>query len=177
MIKALCGRQDGRPDLPDAGVDRASADQRRTRRRFIRSYQRHGRRLRGGQADRRVSRRGAGAGPEMSGYQLAVSMDIFRRTISRQFLNIHRRLRPACRCVTVLHCRPRITYFCRAIASWCRSSRARFPLYDRNPQIYVPNIFYAKPEDYVEGDANRSSGPRINRARSGCRWFRKPRDR
>ncbi len=25
-----------------------------------------------------------------------------------------------------------------------------FPLYDRNPQIYVPNIFYAKPEDYVK---------------------------
>jgi hypothetical protein len=24
-----------------------------------------------------------------------------------------------------------------------------FPLYDRNPQIFVPNIFFAKPEDYV----------------------------
>ncbi len=23
-----------------------------------------------------------------------------------------------------------------------------FPLYDRNPQTYVPNIFYAKPGDY-----------------------------
>ena len=23
-----------------------------------------------------------------------------------------------------------------------------FPLYDRNPQTYVPNIFLAKPEDY-----------------------------
>jgi predicted acyl esterase len=23
-----------------------------------------------------------------------------------------------------------------------------FPLYDRNPQSYVPNIFWAKPEDY-----------------------------
>jgi predicted acyl esterase len=23
-----------------------------------------------------------------------------------------------------------------------------FPLYDRNPQIFVPNIFYAKPENY-----------------------------
>ena len=23
-----------------------------------------------------------------------------------------------------------------------------FPLYDRNPQTYVPNIFFAKPEDY-----------------------------
>jgi predicted acyl esterase len=23
-----------------------------------------------------------------------------------------------------------------------------FPLYDRNPQTYVPNIFFAKPADY-----------------------------
>ncbi len=25
-----------------------------------------------------------------------------------------------------------------------------FPLYDRNPQTYVPNIIWAKPEDYVK---------------------------
>jgi predicted acyl esterase len=25
-----------------------------------------------------------------------------------------------------------------------------FPLYDRNPQTYVPNIFLAAPEDYVK---------------------------
>ena len=24
-----------------------------------------------------------------------------------------------------------------------------FPLYDRNPQTYVPNVAYAKPSDYV----------------------------
>jgi uncharacterized protein len=24
-----------------------------------------------------------------------------------------------------------------------------FPLYDRNPQTFVTNIFFAKPEDYV----------------------------
>ena len=24
-----------------------------------------------------------------------------------------------------------------------------FPLYDRNPQTFVPNIFFAKPADYV----------------------------
>jgi predicted acyl esterase len=23
-----------------------------------------------------------------------------------------------------------------------------FPLYDRNPQTFVPNIFFAKPEDF-----------------------------
>jgi predicted acyl esterase len=25
-----------------------------------------------------------------------------------------------------------------------------FPLYDRNPQKFVPNIFFARPEDYVK---------------------------
>lgn len=25
-----------------------------------------------------------------------------------------------------------------------------FPLYDRNPQRYVPNIFFAKPDDYIK---------------------------
>jgi predicted acyl esterase len=25
---------------------------------------------------------------------------------------------------------------------------AWFPLYDRNPQVFVPNIFFAQPQDY-----------------------------
>jgi predicted acyl esterase len=25
-----------------------------------------------------------------------------------------------------------------------------FPLYDRNPQTFVPNIFFAQPKDYVK---------------------------
>jgi predicted acyl esterase len=25
-----------------------------------------------------------------------------------------------------------------------------FPLYDRNPQTFVPNIFFAKPSEYVK---------------------------
>jgi uncharacterized protein len=25
-----------------------------------------------------------------------------------------------------------------------------FPLYDRNPQTFVPNVFWAKPENYVK---------------------------
>ena len=39
-----------------------------------------------------------------------------------------------------------------------------FPLYDRNPQTYVDNIFFAKPEDYkkatihvFDGAGNASS--------------------
>jgi hypothetical protein len=35
-----------------------------------------------------------------------------------------------------------------------------FPLYDRNPQTYVPNIFLARPEDYVKATQSifRSAG-------------------
>lgn len=35
-----------------------------------------------------------------------------------------------------------------------------FPLYDRNPQTYVRNIFFAKPPDYVKATQSvfRSAG-------------------
>jgi uncharacterized protein len=35
-----------------------------------------------------------------------------------------------------------------------------FPLYDRNPQTFVPNVFFAKPSDYVKATQRvyRSSG-------------------
>ncbi len=32
-----------------------------------------------------------------------------------------------------------------------------FPLYDRNPQTFVPNIFFAKPSDYVKATQRVSS--------------------
>jgi len=39
-----------------------------------------------------------------------------------------------------------------------------FPLYDRNPQTFVPNIFFARPQDYraatqtvLRGGANASA--------------------
>ena len=34
-----------------------------------------------------------------------------------------------------------LRYMVQVQSSW-------FPLYDRNPQTFVPNIFWAKPEDY-----------------------------
>ena len=47
-----------------------------------------------------------------------------------------------------------------------------FPLYDRNPQTYVPNIFFAKPADYVK--ATQTVFRSADRpARSGCRWWRR----
>jgi predicted acyl esterase len=34
-----------------------------------------------------------------------------------------------------------------------------FPLYDRNPQTFVPNIFTAKPEDYRKATQRIYTGP------------------
>ena len=34
-----------------------------------------------------------------------------------------------------------------------------FPLYDRNPQTFVPNIFWAKPQDYRKAEQRIYHGP------------------
>jgi len=34
-----------------------------------------------------------------------------------------------------------------------------FPLYDRNPQTYVPNILFAKPADYQKATVTIEHGP------------------
>jgi predicted acyl esterase len=35
---------------------------------------------------------------------------------------------------------------------------SQFPLYDRNPQTYVPNIFLAKPGDYKKATVSIQHG-------------------
>ena len=47
-----------------------------------------------------------------------------------------------------------------------------FPLYDRNPQTFVPNIFNAKAGRLPEGDAEHLSRRARRRARYCCRWCR-----
>jgi predicted acyl esterase len=44
-----------------------------------------------------------------------------------------------------------------------------FPLYDRNPQTYVPNIFFAKPEISRRPPSHWNTAP-MARARCCCRW-------
>jgi predicted acyl esterase len=46
-----------------------------------------------------------------------------------------------------------------------------FPLYDRNPQTFVPNIFWAKPGDYKKATQRVSIHP-IKQALLSCRWWR-----
>ncbi|MEI7035880.1 CocE/NonD family hydrolase [Fulvimonas yonginensis] len=87
--------------------------------------------------------------PELGGYQLAVSMDIFRGRYREGFdkpapLAANRPLDyrfalPAANHVFL----PGHRLMVQVQSSW-------FPLYNRNPQTYVPNIFWAKPGDYVK---------------------------
>jgi hypothetical protein len=87
--------------------------------------------------------------PEMGGYELAVSMDIFRGRYRESFANPspipagkpqrYRFVLPTTNHVFL----PGHRIMVQIQSSW-------FPLYDRNPQTYVSNIFFAKPEDYVK---------------------------
>ncbi len=84
---------------------------------------------------------------EMGGFQLAVSMDIFRGRYreSREnpkALTPNEPLSYKWELPTVNHVfLPGHRIMIQIQSSW-------FPLYDRNPQTFVPNIFWAKPGDY-----------------------------
>ncbi|MEP7186238.1 MAG: CocE/NonD family hydrolase, partial [Rhodanobacter sp.] len=87
------------------------------------------------------------ADPPMGGYEFPLSMDIFRGRYRTNFArpapiesdkpllytfalpNINYQLQPGHRLMVQIQ------------SSW-------FPHYDRNPQTYVDNIFFAKPDDY-----------------------------
>ena len=85
--------------------------------------------------------------PEMGGYQLMVSADIFRGRYRESFETakpieadkplLYRFALPTANHVLL----PGHRMMVQIQSSW-------FPLYDRNPQTFVPNIFWAKPGDY-----------------------------
>ena len=87
--------------------------------------------------------------PQLGGYQLGIAMDIFRGRYRTSFSE-PQALTPN----TPLLYRfdlPTANHVFRAghrIMVQVQSSW--FPLYDRNPQTYVKNIFFAKPADYVK---------------------------
>jgi putative CocE/NonD family hydrolase len=85
--------------------------------------------------------------PAMGGYQLMISADIFRgryresletpKAIAADKPLLYRFNLPTANHVFL----PGHHIMVQVQSSW-------FPLYDRNPQTFVPNIFWAKPEDY-----------------------------
>jgi len=89
------------------------------------------------------------AQPEMGGYQLMVSADIFRGRYRESFSTpkpipsgeplLYRFALPTANHVFL----PGHRIMIQVQSSW-------FPLYDRNPQTFVDSIFWAKPEDYCK---------------------------
>ncbi|MBS1853203.1 MAG: CocE/NonD family hydrolase [Acidobacteria bacterium] len=87
--------------------------------------------------------------PEMGGYELGIAMDIFRGRYRESFENAkpiaantplsYKFILPTANHVFL----PGHKIMVQVQSSW-------FPLYDRNPQTFVPNIFQAKAQDYVK---------------------------
>jgi predicted acyl esterase len=85
--------------------------------------------------------------PSLGGYQLPIAEDIFRGRYRESFAapkaieagkpRTYRFALPPANHVFL----PGHRIMVQVQSSW-------FPLYDRNPQTFVPNIFWAKPTDY-----------------------------
>jgi putative CocE/NonD family hydrolase len=106
------------------------------------------------------------ARPQMGGYQLGVAMDIFRGRY-RESLEVAKPIevnRPLLYKFALPHVHhvflPGHRIMVQVQSSW-------FPLYDRNPQTFVPNIFLARPADYRKATQRIFIGVEIGRA--SCR--------
>jgi uncharacterized protein len=85
--------------------------------------------------------------PGMGGYELAISLDIFRGRYRTSFehpeaITPNQPLLYRFGLPTVNH------VFLPGHRIMVQVQSSLFPVYDRNPQTFVPNIFYAKPTDY-----------------------------
>ena len=87
----------------------------------------------------------------MSGYQFPIAMDIFRGRYRESLaeakpIKANMPLGYTFALPTTNHVfLPGHRIMVQVQSSW-------FPLYDRNPQTFVPNIFFAKPADYVKAE-------------------------
>jgi putative CocE/NonD family hydrolase len=87
-----------------------------------------------------------GGGP-MGGFQLMVAGEILRGRYRRSFERPEPIAADSVLAYTV-RIPPQAYRFRRGHRIMVQIQSTWFPLYDRNPQTYVPNIFEAKPEDY-----------------------------
>jgi hypothetical protein len=87
--------------------------------------------------------------PEMGGYQLAIAMDIFRGRYRQIFE--HPTAIPAGKTQEYKFTLPTVNHvFEPGHRIMVQIQSSWFPLYDRNPQKFVENIFNAKPADYTK---------------------------
>ncbi len=85
--------------------------------------------------------------PNLGGYQLAIAMDIFRGRY-RESISSPKPIEPNKPLTYRFALPPANHVFLPGHRIMVQVQSAWFPLYDRNPQTYVENIFWAKPEDY-----------------------------
>ena len=96
--------------------------------------------------------------PEMGGYQLPVSLDIFRGRY-RDGLDKPEAV-PSGQVQEYKFRLPTMNYvFKPGHRIMVQIQSSLFPLYDRNPQTFVPNIFFAKPSDYQKETISIEHGP------------------
>jgi hypothetical protein len=100
--------------------------------------------------------------PEMGGYELSISMDIFRGRYRQSFESPS--AIPAGEPQRYRFTLPTVNHvFLRGHRIMIQIQSSWFPLYDRNPQSYVSNIFFAKPSDYVKATQSVfRSGDRVS---------------
>jgi putative CocE/NonD family hydrolase len=85
--------------------------------------------------------------PQMGGYQLMVSADIFRGRY-RESLETPRPITPDKPLLYRYELPTANHVFLPGHRIMVQIQSSWFPLYDRNPQTFVPSIFWAKPGDY-----------------------------
>lgn len=97
------------------------------------------------------------ADPAMSGYELPVAMDIFRGRYRTSFE--HPEPIPANRTERYRFTLPPTNHvFQPGHRIMVQIQSSWFPLYDRNPQHFVPNMFDARPADYVAATQSIAHG-------------------
>ena len=87
------------------------------------------------------------AQPEMGGYQLAVGMDILRGRYREGFVT-PKPIKANQPLAYEFKLPPNNHVFLPGHRLMVQVQSSWFPLYDRNPQTFVPNIFFAQSEDY-----------------------------
>jgi putative CocE/NonD family hydrolase len=95
--------------------------------------------------------------PKMGGYQLPISLDIFRGRYRDSFAKPS--AIPAGKVQHYKFRLPTVNHvFQPGHRVMVQVQSSLFPLYDRNPQTYVPNIFFAKPGDYKKATVTLKRG-------------------
>ena len=90
--------------------------------------------------------------PAMGGYELPISLDIFRGRYRSSFE--HPEAIVADKPLAYTFGLPTVNHvFLPGHRVMVQVQSSLYPLYDRNPQTFVPNIFDAKPEDYQKETA------------------------